>query len=87
MRKNYLSITSVLGVLGLAITPAVMSGQSHTKELVIKALPPKAAVRLTVTSPAFKDGANIPYENTQYRGSLFPAFPGPGARPERARML
>ncbi len=28
--------------------------------------------RLTVTSPAFKDGGDIPYENTQYRGNVFP---------------
>ena len=31
-----------------------------------------ARAKLTVTSPAFKDGGDIPYENTQYRGNVFP---------------
>jgi len=29
---------------------------------------------LTVTSPAFKDGGDIPLENTQYRGNVFPGL-------------
>jgi para-nitrobenzyl esterase len=33
-----------------------------------------AKTRLTVTSPAFKDGGDIPYENTQYRGNIFPGL-------------
>ncbi len=52
----------------------------HTDSLVTAALasPPRAA--LTVTSPAFADGAQIPFENTQYRGNVFPGLqwtPGP----------
>lgn len=30
--------------------------------------------KLTVTSPAFKDGGDIPFENTQYRGNVFPGL-------------
>jgi len=30
--------------------------------------------KLTVTTPAWKDGGDIPYENTQYRGNVFPGL-------------
>ncbi|THD82582.1 MAG: YbhB/YbcL family Raf kinase inhibitor-like protein [Phenylobacterium sp.] len=30
--------------------------------------------KLTVTTPAFKDGGDIPFENTQYRGNVFPGL-------------
>jgi para-nitrobenzyl esterase len=33
-----------------------------------------APVKLTVTTPAFQNGADIPYENTQYRGNVFPGL-------------
>jgi para-nitrobenzyl esterase len=52
----------------------------HVKDLAIKGLVPASGATLTVTSPAFKDGADIPYENTQYRGNIFPGLswtPGP----------
>ena len=46
----------------------------HTHELVTKTLSAKASASLTVTSPAFKDGGEVPYENTQYRGNVFPGL-------------
>ena len=46
----------------------------HTKDLVVNALPAKSTSRLSVTSPAFKEGAEIPYENTQYRGDVLPGL-------------
>jgi para-nitrobenzyl esterase len=52
----------------------------HVKDLAIKALVPASGATLAVTSPAFKDNADIPYENTQYRGNIFPGLswtPGP----------
>jgi para-nitrobenzyl esterase len=30
--------------------------------------------KLTVTTPAFKNGGDIPFENTQYRGNVFPGL-------------
>src|ERR1700677_659964 len=30
--------------------------------------------RLTVESPAFQNGGDIPFENTQYRGNVFPGL-------------
>jgi para-nitrobenzyl esterase len=49
-------------------------GLGHSRTLQIKALTPTTDTKLTVTSPAFKEGADIPYENTQYRGNLFPGL-------------
>lgn len=36
--------------------------------------PPKDGAHLSVSSPAFADGADIPFENTQYRGNVFPGL-------------
>jgi para-nitrobenzyl esterase len=33
-----------------------------------------AKVKLTVTTPAFKDGGDIPFEHTQYRSNTFPGL-------------
>jgi para-nitrobenzyl esterase len=37
-------------------------------------LPAKGGAKLTVTSPAFKQMADIPFENTQYRSNTFPGL-------------
>ena len=34
----------------------------------------KDGAKLTVTTPAFKDGGDIPFENTQYKGNVFPGL-------------
>lgn len=68
------------------MAPAAFAQQSppamgHAARLALAALPPKADARLTVSSPAFKDGSDIPFENTQYRGNVFPGLTwsrGPG---------
>jgi para-nitrobenzyl esterase len=36
--------------------------------------PANDGAMLTVTSPAFSAGADIPFENTQYRGNIFPGL-------------
>jgi para-nitrobenzyl esterase len=36
--------------------------------------PAKSGARLTVTTPAWQNGGDIPYENTQYRGNIFPGL-------------
>jgi len=37
-------------------------------------LPAKGGAKLTVTSPAFRQMADIPFENTQYRSNTFPGL-------------
>ena len=43
-------------------------------QLALTAVPAKGGAKLTVTSPAFKQGADIPFENTQYQGNKFPGL-------------
>jgi para-nitrobenzyl esterase len=63
--------------LVLAATPALAQlarstpGQPEARTL-LELTPAKA--KLTVTSPAFKDGGDIPFANTQYRGNVFPGL-------------
>lgn len=72
-------LAALATALGLAGGPAFVIGQQtptigHAAELVVKSLPPKSQAKLIVTSPSFKEGADIPYEYTQYRGNIFPGL-------------
>ena len=51
--------------------PAVEPGAAY---LVLPMIPAKGGARLTVSSPAFQAGGDIPFENTQYRGNVFPGL-------------
>ena len=51
--------------------PATEVGIEH---LVLTTVPAKGGAKLTVTSPAFTPGGDIPYENTQYRTNTFPGL-------------
>ena len=49
-------------------------------QLALASLAARGGAKLTVTSPAFAAGGDIPFENTQYRGNVFPGLawsPGP----------
>jgi para-nitrobenzyl esterase len=80
--KRYLSSTA--GALTLAAAfaatalaqnapapPAVEPGASM---LALANLPAKSSAKLVVTSPAFKENGDIPFENTQYKGNVFPGL-------------
>lgn len=43
-------------------------------QLALVTVPAKGTARLTVESPAFQNGGDIPFENTQYRGNVFPGL-------------
>jgi para-nitrobenzyl esterase len=51
--------------------PAVEAGAAH---LAMTLIPAKGGAKLTVSSPAFRAGGDIPFENTQYRGNVFPGL-------------
>jgi para-nitrobenzyl esterase len=51
--------------------PATEAGAPY---LVYSMIPAKGGAKLTVTSPAFRAGGDIPFENTQYRGNVFPGL-------------
>jgi para-nitrobenzyl esterase len=63
-------------VLGLAISTAGAADAPSpgAAQLALANVPAKGAARLTVESPAFQNGGDIPFENTQYRGNVFPGL-------------
>jgi Raf kinase inhibitor-like YbhB/YbcL family protein len=54
-----------------APNPALVAAQARQ---ALVELVTKDAKKLTVSTPAWKDGADIPYENTQYRTNTFPGL-------------
>lgn len=74
------AVTAALTVLGLAAAPLAQAQappaatEAAAAQIVITLIPAKSGAKLTVSSPAFKDGGDIPFENTQYRGNVFPGL-------------
>jgi Raf kinase inhibitor-like YbhB/YbcL family protein len=68
--------TSALAAAPAALAQALPppAQEASFDKLVINMLPAKGGAKLTVTSPAFKDGGDIPFENTLYRGNHFPGL-------------
>ena len=65
--------------LGSALAVAAEAPSPGAAQLALANIPAKGSVRLTVTSPAFPAGGDIPFENTQYRGNIFPGLSWSGA--------
>jgi para-nitrobenzyl esterase len=68
------------GVIGLAAAPAAFAQQPPAtvevgaSQLALVNVLAKGGARLGVTTPAFVTGADIPFENTQYKGNVFPGL-------------
>lgn len=75
--KRHLLITSLIGIVG-ATNVSAQQPPAETEvgapKLALVNLPAKGSAKLTVSSPAFKPGGDIPFENTQYRGNVFPGL-------------
>lgn len=75
--KRHLLMTSLIATVGaskvLAQQPPAETEVGASK-LALVNLPAKGSATLTVTTPAFKPGGDIPFENTQYRGNVFPGL-------------
>lgn len=71
-------IAAIAAVLSLAAAPAALAQVSRSTpgqpeaRTALDLMPAKD--KLTVTTPAFKDGGDIPFENTQYRTNTFPGL-------------
>ena len=52
--------------------PAAAAGPNRPNALV--EFPANGSAKLTVTTPAFKDGGDIPFANTMYQGNHFPGL-------------
>jgi para-nitrobenzyl esterase len=59
-------------LFALMAGPALAQQAGRPNALV--EFPAKDGAQLTVTTPAFRNGDDIPYENTQYRGNVFPGL-------------
>ena len=67
----FAALTAVPAGSQLALAqPAPMPSRPNA----LAEFPPKNGAHLTVSSPAFGDGGDIPFENTQYRGNNFPGL-------------
>ena len=59
-----------MSVLPAMAQPSAAPGRPNA----LVEFPAKADAKLTVTTPAWQNGGDIPYENTQYRGNTFPGL-------------
>ena len=73
-----LLITAALGAcLGLGVTAVAIAqppAAAPARPNALVEFPAKGGAKLTVTTPAWTDGADIPFENTQYRTNTFPGL-------------
>lgn len=73
---------AVLALVAVAAAPALAAAQPAPPAapqpakpgLALTNFPAKGGARLKVSSPAFLDGGDIPFKNTQYRGNVFPGL-------------
>ena len=61
------------GLSAAAQAPPPVEPARGAPYLVYATHPAKGGAKLSVSSPAFQAGSDIPFENTQYRGNVFPA--------------
>ena len=66
-------IVIILGVVTLKEFRETASATGRAR-LAFATLTAATDARLGVQSPAFSDGGDIPFENTQYRGNIFPGL-------------
>src|SRR5215475_818683 len=68
------AIWTALALAALTATASAQPAPVPTRPNALAEFPPKDGAHLSVSSPAFSDGADIPFENTQYRGNIFPGL-------------
>src|SRR4029077_20280353 len=76
MKRSFITaVAAVLMVSGVAFAQAPPpETEVGIAQLALTTVPAKGGAKLTVTSPAFKNMADIPFENTQYQGNKFPGL-------------
>ena len=76
--KTFIYVAAAAALLtaapAFAQSPPPAATEVGIAKLALTNLPAKGGAKLAVTTPAFKDGADIPFENTQYRGNVFPGL-------------
>jgi para-nitrobenzyl esterase len=82
--------SAILAPATFAQPPGAPAPAGATRPNALVELPAKNAIKLTVTTPAWKDGGDIPFENTQYRNNDFPGLtwtPGPAGTKSYAIIM
>lgn len=69
-----LALSATISAIGVSQSPPPPEKEVGASQLAIVNLPAKGGAKLTVTSSAFSSGADIPFENTQYKGNVFPGL-------------
>ena len=67
------ALTATLAGAAVAQQPPPAVEQGLPMSALVN-LPAKGGAKLTVTSDSYAPGADIPFENTQYRGNVFPGI-------------
>jgi para-nitrobenzyl esterase len=57
-----------------AAEPPTAASQPTVSLLALAGVPARSGTALSVSSPAFQADGDIPFENTQYRGNIFPGL-------------
>jgi para-nitrobenzyl esterase len=79
MMKRILSGAALALTLAISLAPAFAQAPPPATEagisyLALTNVPANGGAKLTVSSPSFTAGGDIPFENTQYRGNTFPGL-------------
>lgn len=61
-------------LLAIAAAPVVAQEAQPAQKIALQDLPPRNGAHLTVTTPSWPDGGDIPFANTQYRTNTFPGL-------------
>ncbi|HWF77871.1 MAG TPA: YbhB/YbcL family Raf kinase inhibitor-like protein [Caulobacteraceae bacterium] len=72
-------LLALLALVAVAVLPIAATAQPAVPPpakpgLALTVFPAKSGKTLAVTSPAFQQDGDIPFENTQYRGNVFPGL-------------
>jgi para-nitrobenzyl esterase len=82
MKVRMVSVVAVASVVTALVAPMAWAQQAPPPPstevgaslLALANLPARNGATLTVTNPAFTTGGDIPFENTSYRGNVFPGL-------------
>src|ERR1041384_5799657 len=79
--KRHLSATALAALIAASSTtlaaqdaPPPPPTEPGMALLALRNLSAKTEAKLVVLSPAFQAGGDIPFENTQYKGNVFPGL-------------
>jgi para-nitrobenzyl esterase len=61
-------------LLVFSAAPALAQEAQPMQKIALQEFPPKNGAHLTITTPSWPDGGDIPFANTQYRTNTFPGL-------------